>query len=102
MARNLESRLNSNRPAALAVFRVIFGLLFLCHGLSAIFGWPANHIAPVGEWPGYYAGLIELVTGLLIAAGLFTRPAAFVASGEMAFAYFTVHFPHGFFPINNR
>jgi len=42
-----------------------------------------------------------LITGLLITAGLFTRAAAFVASGEMAFAYFTVHLPHGFFPINN-
>jgi putative oxidoreductase len=102
MARNLEARLNSNRPAALAVFRMMFGLLFLSHGLSTMFGWPANHIVPVGEWPGYYAGLIELITGLLITAGLFTRAAAFVASGEMAFAYFTVHLPHGFFPINNH
>ncbi len=102
MARSLESRLIVNWPIALAVFRVVFGLLFLCHGLSTVFGWPANHTAPVGEWPGYYAGLIELVSGLLITAGLFTRVAAFVASGEMAFAYFTVHMPHGFFPINNH
>jgi putative oxidoreductase len=102
MARNLEARLNSNWPIALAVFRVVFGLLFLSHGLSALIGWPAaNHAAPVGQWPDYYAGLIELVTGVLITAGLFTREAAFVASGEMAFAYFTVHLPRDFFPINN-
>ena len=102
MARNLEARLNSNWPIALAVFRVVFGLLFLCHGLVTLFGWPAaGHIAPFGEWPEYYAGLIELVTGVLITAGLFTREAAFVASGEMAFAYFTVHLPRDFFPINN-
>ena len=55
----------------------------------------------MGQWPDYYAGWIELVTGALISLGLFTRPAAFVASGEMAFAYFTAHLPHGFFPINN-
>jgi putative oxidoreductase len=102
MARNLEARLNSNWPIALAVFRVVFGLLFLCHGLSAVIGWPAaGHAAVVGQWPDYYAGLIELVTGVLITAGLFTREAAFVASGEMAFAYLTVHLPRDFFPINN-
>ena len=102
MARNLEARLNSNWPLALTVFRVVFGLLFLSHGLSTLFGWPADHIAPAGQWPDYYAGWIELVTGGLITAGLFTRPAAFVACGEMAFAYLTVHLPHGFFPINNN
>jgi putative oxidoreductase len=102
MARNLEARLNSNWPTALAVFRVVFGLLFLCHGLSAVIGWPAaDHAAAVGQWPDYYAGWIELVTGVLITAGLFTREAAFVASGEMAFAYLTVHLPRDFFPINN-
>lgn len=102
MARNLEARLNSYRPIALSVFRVMFGLLFLCHGLSALIGWPANTIAPVGQWPDYYAGWIETVTGALITLGLFTRPAAFLAAGEMAFAYLTVHLAHGFFPINNH
>jgi putative oxidoreductase len=108
MARDLAARLNSNRPAALAAFRVMFGLLFLSHGLSTMFGWPANHTVAVGEWPGYYAGLIELITGLLITVGLFTRAAAFLASGEMAFAYFTVHLPHHLssisdaLPINNN
>ena len=105
MAQNLEARLNSYWPTALSVFRVMFGLLFLCHGLSALIGWPAHdpahYPAPVGQWPDYYAGLIEAVTGALITVGLFTRPAAFLASGEMAFAYFTVHMPHDFFPINN-
>ncbi|BBX45225.1 DoxX family protein [Mycobacterium cookii] len=103
MAQSLEARLNSNLPIALSVFRVIFGLLFLSHGLSSVIGWPAaSHVAPVGQWPDFYAGWIELITGALITAGLFTRPAAFLASGEMAFAYFTVHFPHGFWPINNH
>jgi putative oxidoreductase len=102
MAQNLEARLNSYWPIALGVFRVIFGLLFLCHGLSSLIDWPANTLAPVGQWPDYYAGWIETITGALITLGLFTRPAAFLAAGEMAFAYFTVHLPHGFFPINNH
>jgi putative oxidoreductase len=102
MTHNLEARLNSYLPIALSVFRVVFGLLFLCHGLSTLIGWPAPTKAPVGEWPEYYAGWIETVTGALITLGLFTRPAAFLAAGEMAFAYFTVHLPHGFFPINNH
>jgi putative oxidoreductase len=102
MAHNLEARLNSYYPIALTVFRVVIGLLFLCEGLTKLFGWPdAAHKAAVGEWPYYYAGWIELVTSLLIIAGLFTRPAAFIACGEMAFAYFTQHLPHGFFPITN-
>ena len=102
MAHNVEARLNSYWPMALTVFRVVFGLLFLCDGLSKLIGWPdAAHKAAVGEWPYYYAGWIEVITGLLITAGLFTRAAAFVASGEMAVAYFTVHLPHGFFPVSN-
>jgi putative oxidoreductase len=102
MARNLEARLNSYWPLALAVFRVVFGLLFLCQGLTKLIGWPVvAHKAAVGEWPFYYAGWIELVTSVLIIAGLFTRLAAFIACGEMAFAYFTQHLPHGFFPIAN-
>jgi putative oxidoreductase len=102
MARNLEARLNSYWPIALAVFRVVFGLLFLCQGLTKLIGWPVvAHKAAVGEWPFYYAGWIEVVTSVLIIAGLFTRLAAFIACGEMAFAYFTQHLPHGFFPIAN-
>lgn len=103
MTQTTEARLNSYVPVALSVFRIVFGLLFLSHGLSSVIGWPAtSHAAPVGQWPEFYAGWIELITGALITVGLYTRPAAFLASGEMAFAYFAVHFPHGFWPINNR
>jgi putative oxidoreductase len=101
MAHNLEARLNSYWPIALTVFRVVFGLLFLCDGLSKLIGWPAPDHVPVGHWPEYYAGWIETITGVLITAGLFTRIAAFLACGEMAVAYFTVHLPHGFFPASN-
>jgi putative oxidoreductase len=102
MTRNLEARLSTYSPTALAVYRVVFGLLFLCHGLSKLLGWPVGPTVPVGEWPGYYAGWIETVASVLIILGLFTRIAAFVACGEMAFAYFTVHLPQGFFPITNH
>ncbi len=102
MARNLEARLSTYSPLAVAVFRVVFGLLFLCHGLSKLIGWPVGPLVPVGEWPWYYAGWIELVTSVLIIAGLFTRIAAFIACGEMAFAYFTQHLPHGLLPITNN
>jgi putative oxidoreductase len=102
MARNLEARLSSYSPLAVAVFRVVFGFLFLCHGLSKLIGWPVGPVVPVGEWPLYYAGLIELVTGVLIIAGLFTRLAAFVACGEMAVAYFTQFLPLGLVPITNK
>jgi putative oxidoreductase len=102
MARNLEARLSTYSPSAIAVFRVVFGLLFLCHGLQKLIGWPVGPGVPVGEWPLYYAGWIELVTGVLIVAGLFTRLAAFIACGEMAYAYFTQHLPHGLLPITNN
>ena len=102
MMRNVEVRLDRRSPLAVTVFRVVFGLLFLCHALSKLVGWPQPATVPVGQWPLYYAGWIELVTGVLITAGLFTRAAAFVACGEMAVAYFTQFFPHGFFPIDNH
>jgi putative oxidoreductase len=101
MAQSLEARLNSYWPTALTVFRVMFGLLFLCDGLSKLIAWPAPDVIAVGQWPEYYAGWIETITGSLITLGVFTRAAAFVASGEMAVAYFTAHLPHGFFPASN-
>jgi putative oxidoreductase len=103
MAQNLETRLNSYLPSALSVFRIVFGLLFLSHGQSSVIGWPAaSRVASVGQWPEFYAGWIELSTGALITLGLFTRAAAAMASGEMAYAYVTVHLPRGFWPINNH
>jgi putative oxidoreductase len=90
---NLDARLNTYSPAVVSLFRVIVGLLFALHGSSKLFDWPLKMPMPisVGDWPSWWAGLIELVTGLLVAAGLFTRPAAFIASGEMAVAYFWQH-----------
>ena len=99
---SLDTRLSPHAPAVLSVFRVVFGLLFLCHATSHLFGWPlASQQAPVGAWPFFYAGILELIASILITVGLFTRIAAFVASGVMAFAFFTQHLPTGVIPMTN-
>jgi putative oxidoreductase len=92
--------------AVWVLFRVVIGLLFALHGASTVFGVfggnrGSGHAAEVGSWPGWYAGAIELVCGLLVLAGLLTVPAAILASGSMAYAYFTVHQPHGLLPLEN-
>jgi putative oxidoreductase len=89
-----------------SVFRAVVGLLFLCHGLASIFGLlggskGTGQAVDPGTWPGWYAGLIQLVCGALVLVGLFTRPAAVLASGSMAYAYFVVHQPNALFPIQN-
>ena len=83
MTQKLDARLSPFAPGALSVFRVIVGLLFLCHATQKLFGWPTGPQVPAGTWPFFYAGIIELVVGILITAGLFTRIAAFVAASEM-------------------
>src|SRR5262245_36231768 len=80
-------------------FRFVFGLLFLFHGLQKV-GLFGGHMAPMMSRTGA-AAVIELLCGPLVAAGAFTRAAALVASGEMAFAYFLNHYPRGFWPIQN-
>jgi putative oxidoreductase len=86
-------------PTAYAALRIVFGFLFACHGASKVFVVLGGH-KPHGVlgWTG--AG-IELVGGVLILTGLLTHLAAFLASGEMAVAYFMVHQPQGTFPIRN-
>lgn len=101
MTQQLDARLNPHAPAVLSLFRVVFGLLFVFHATAKLFGWPQGPVVPAGTWPFWYAGVIELVVGILITIGLFTRIAAFIASGEMAFAYFTQHMPTAFWPIQN-
>lgn len=101
------SRLAGRLPdVVLSVARVIVGLLFVQHGAQKLLGWfadpgmPARQI-PVGSMP-WIAGVLELVGGVLIALGLFTRPVAFVLAGEMAVAYFMAHAPQSFWPIVNK
>ncbi|OBG85582.1 hypothetical protein A9X05_16465 [Mycobacterium sp. E3298] len=88
-------------PAVLSVFRIVYGLLFAAYGSRSLFDWPVASPVRVefGSWPGWYAGLIEVVAGVLIAAGLCTRAVAFVASGEMAVAYFWIHQPQALWPV---
>jgi len=83
-----------------AILRIVAGLMFLCHGGQKLFGWFGGERAT--EPLMMVAGVIELVGGLLIAIGLFTSLAAFIASGEMAAAYFMAHFPHSPIPIVNH
>ena len=88
----------------LAVLRIVSGLLFREHGLQKLTGFPPiadpTHVVPLNSMAGI-AGFFELGCGLLIAIGLFTRVAAFLASGTMAVAYWTVHAQMGLFPVNN-
>ena len=91
-------------PILLSVLRIVSGLIFLEHGTQKFLGFPPGEAAGSGlafAHPGHYAGIIEIACGLLIAIGLFTRPAAFLASGTMAVAYWFAHFPRDFFPVNN-
>jgi len=92
-------------PILLSILRIVTGLLFMQHGGDKLLGYPAGDPISSGEiftiTPGL-AGLLELAGGFLIVIGLFTRPVAFILSGEMAFAYFMAHYPaNHVFPILN-
>lgn len=98
------SKLLRYEPVALGILRIMTGLLFLAHGSQKFLSFPPGERAGFG-WtfahPAAYAGIIELVCGALITLGLLTRPAAFLASGTMAAAYFMGHAPQNFWPVNN-
>ncbi|MGI5399341.1 DoxX family protein [Streptomyces sp. CA-135486] len=103
---SLSTRLNKAQPYVLSLFRIVVGLLFACHGAASLFGVlggaaGSGGTIPAGTWPGWYAAVIELVAGALVLVGLGTRSAALIASGSMAYAYFTVHQPEGLFPLQN-
>ncbi len=86
-------------PEAYALMRIVFGLMFMTYGLQK-FGLLGGQAVPLASIYGA-AAIIEVVGGVLIAVGLLTRPAAFVAAGEMAVAYFTAHQPQGALPVQN-
>jgi putative oxidoreductase len=90
-------------PYLLSVLRIAVGLTFLEHGTGKLIGFPAGlpFIDKIPPGLLYFTGTMELVGGLLITIGLFTRPVAFILSGFMAAAYFTAHFPMSFFPAIN-
>lgn len=98
-------------PITYALFRIVFGFLFLCFGLQKMFGLFGGQVPPLASLQGA-AGVIETVCGLLVMLGLFTRLAAFLASGEMAVAFWYIHvstiamgkglgMPAGLVPLNN-
>jgi putative oxidoreductase len=102
--KNLEVFLIDWAPHMLSVLRIVAGFLFLQHGMQKLFGYPS---APPGGKPSVssvygVAGILEFLGGLLIMLGLFTRPVAFLLSGQMAIAYFMVHAPQGFWPTKNQ
>jgi putative oxidoreductase len=88
-------------PLMLSVLRIVAALIFMAHGTQKVLGFPAMANPPaLTSLPGI-AGVIELVGGALLLVGLFSRPVAFILSGEMAFAYFIAHAPRGPFPALN-
>jgi putative oxidoreductase len=89
-------------PYALALLRIVAALIFMEHGTQKLFGFPpSNNPAPAMFSLSWFAGAIEVVGGPLLLLGLFTRPAAFIMSGEMAFAYWMSHAPRNVFPVLN-
>lgn len=92
-------------PRIRSILRFMAGAMFLMHGTQKLFSWPIPPMGgqnpPLTSMYGI-AGLIEVVGGTLIAIGLLTRVASFIASGEMAAAYFIAHFPDGFWPLANK
>jgi putative oxidoreductase len=84
-----------------SVLRIVTGLIFLEHGTGKFLGFPhLPQLPPVGSM-AWIGGILELIGGAMIVLGLFTRPVAFLLSGEMAIAYFYSHFPRDFFPAIN-
>jgi putative oxidoreductase len=88
-------------PRVLSVLRIVDGLILLQYATAKLFGWPAVEMFENLKWLSLFgiAGMFELVGGTLLILGLFTRPVAFILSGEMAAAYFIEHFPRSFFPV---
>ena len=102
----LLARWRSWAPYLLSVLRIVAALLFMEVGTAKLFAFPGavmpgGGTAAVGSLP-WIAGFLETFGGLFLLLGLFTRPVAFLLSGEMAFAYFMGHAPHGFWPILNQ
>ena len=89
-------------PRLLSILRIIAALLFIEHGTTKLFGFPQSDMSGVALISLYgAAGVIEITGGMLLLIGLFSSAAAFIMSGEMAFAYFIDHAPVNFFPVNN-
>jgi putative oxidoreductase len=99
-------RWSSWGPYLLSILRIVVAFLFIQVGTAKLFAFPAAVMPDGGTAPtgslAWVAGVLEVVGGPLLLLGLFTRPVAFVLSGEMAFAYFLGHAPQGFWPVLNQ
>ncbi len=103
-ATGYETMISQAEPVLLGILRIVAALLFLQHGTAKLFGFP--HVAMFDNLQLLsllgLAGILEFAGGILLLIGLFTRPVAFILSGEMAFAYFLGHAPKAFLPILNQ
>lgn len=100
--RKLEASLSPFAPDLLSLFRIVSAFTFMQHGTQKMFGFPVEARAAYELLSrNGAAGILEVAGGLLLLLGLFTRPVAFVLSGLMAFAYFLVHAPRGFWTLPN-
>jgi putative oxidoreductase len=96
---SLYANLEKGRPYILSVLRIVVALLFFEHGLPKYFGFPSA--GPAMTPLLYVQGAIEVVGGILLLVGAYTRVVAFILAGDMAVAYFMAHFPRSFFPAMN-
>src|SRR5271163_1638422 len=97
----LYTMMERYRPYILSILRIVVGLLFLQHGLSKVFNFPAPSPVPSLSGLLILAAFLETVGALLFLIGAYTRVVAFILSGEMAFAYFMAHAPRSVYPIVN-
>lgn len=99
---NLAAFCQGWAPRVLSILRIVTGFLYVAHGGMKLLSYPAAFPRPVQLYSLLgLAGVLELFGGALLLVGLFTRPVAFILSGEMAFAYFMAHGPKNFWPILN-
>lgn len=101
---NLNSFYATWTPRVLSILRIVSAFLFIAHGAQKLFGFlaPPGAAGPAMFSQIWIGGVIEFVGGLLLLLGLFTRPVAFILSGTMAVAYFQMHAPGGFWPLQNK
>lgn len=101
----MMAALASWQPVVRSVLRIVAGFMFSLHGMQKIFGWLGGMggKGAVAAFPAlvWWAGILELAGGLLLLLGLFSRPVAFILSGQMAVAYFMAHASRGFYPVTN-
>jgi putative oxidoreductase len=99
---NAQAKLSGYAPVALGLMRIVSASIFIEHGTQKLFNFPAGEMGGVELFSIFgLAGIMEVVGGLLLLVGVFTRPVAFILSGQMAVAYWMFHAPSGLFPVNN-